>query len=65
RIARIVQQLEKAAGQAPGVGGAPSQDAAQVRETLAFGQEGAGGGSKSSTGKRPSRRKPSRPLPPL
>ncbi len=65
RIARIVQQLEKAAGQAPGAGSAPSQDAAQVRETLAFGQEGAGGVSKSSTGKRAPRRKPARPLPPL
>ncbi|MDP3412495.1 MAG: DNA ligase-associated DEXH box helicase, partial [Polaromonas sp.] len=65
RIARIVQQLEKAAGQAPGVGGAPSQDAAQVRESLAFGQEGAAGAPTSSSGKRASRRKPSRPLPPL
>ncbi|GAB3477006.1 hypothetical protein GCM10011496_33400 [Polaromonas eurypsychrophila] len=65
RIARIVQQLEKAAGPAPGVASTPSQDAAQVRETLVFGQEGAAGASKSSTGKRPSRRKPSRPLPPL
>jgi ATP-dependent Lhr-like helicase len=65
RIARIVQQLEKAAGQTPGAENVPSQDAAQVRETLVFGQEGAAGASKSSTGKRPSRRKPSRPLPPL
>ena len=65
RIARIVQQLEKAAGQASGVGSAPSQDATQVRETLVFGQEGAAGASKSTTDKRPSRRKPARPLPPL
>jgi ATP-dependent helicase Lhr and Lhr-like helicase len=65
RIARIVQQLEKAAGQVPGVGSTASQDATQVRETLAFGQEGAAGSSKSSTGKRVARRKPSRPLPPL
>jgi ATP-dependent Lhr-like helicase len=65
RIARIVQQLEKAAGPASGEGSAPLQEAAQVRETLAFGQEGTAGVSKSSTGKRASRRKPSRPLPPL
>ncbi|MES2686632.1 MAG: ligase-associated DNA damage response DEXH box helicase [Pseudomonadota bacterium] len=65
RIARILQQLEKAAGPASGVGSAPSREAAQVRETLAFGQEGTAGVSKSSTGKRASRRKPSRPLPPL
>ena len=65
RIARMVQQLEKAAGQAPAGGSAPPQDAAQVRETLVFGQEGAAGASKSSTGKRPSRRQPARPLPPL
>ncbi|MGQ2981718.1 MAG: DNA ligase-associated DEXH box helicase, partial [Polaromonas sp.] len=64
RIARIVQQLEQAAGQ-PAGGTAPSQDADRVRATLAFGQERAAGVSKSSSGKRPSRRKPSRPLPPL
>jgi ATP-dependent Lhr-like helicase len=64
RIARIVQQLEKAAGQTPG-GTARSQDAAQVRENLAFGQDSAAGMSKSPTGKRAARRKPSRPLPPL
>ncbi|MES3010795.1 MAG: ligase-associated DNA damage response DEXH box helicase [Pseudomonadota bacterium] len=65
RIARIVQQLEKAAGQAPGGMDVPAQDAAQVRDTLEFGREGAAGLSKSATGRRSSRRKPSRPLPPL
>jgi ATP-dependent Lhr-like helicase len=65
RIARIVQQLEKAAGQAPGPESAPSQDAAQVRETLAFGQDSAAGASTSSGARRAARRKPSRPLPPL
>ena len=58
RIARMVGQLEKAAGGSLRVG-----DAEQVKGTLAFGQEGASdrhdGGSK-----RPRReRKPSRPLP--
>ncbi len=65
RIARIVQQLEKAAGQGPGATDARVQDAAQVRETLVFGRETAVGASTPSSGKRPSRRKPSRPLPPL
>ena len=58
RIARMVEQLEKAAG-----GSERAGDAEQVKGTLAFGQEGASdrhdGGSK-----RPRReRKPSRPLP--
>ena len=65
RIARIVQQLEKAAGQSPGVITADAPDAAQVRETLVYGQEMASSSATSSAGKRPSRRKPSRPLPPL
>ncbi|MEP7298253.1 MAG: ligase-associated DNA damage response DEXH box helicase [Burkholderiales bacterium] len=54
RIARMVEQLEKAAGGTLVVGGIE-----QVRGTLAFGQE--------TSPKRPPRRerKPSRPLPPL
>ena len=68
RIARMVAQLENAAG-----GVVPVGDADSVRATLVFGQEGAGkpGGTAGSSGpdgesKRPRRkRKPSRPLPPL
>ncbi len=65
RIARIVQQLEKAAGQAPG---ATSPDAeaddlaGRVRQNLAFGQD-AVSSPVSTARRRP--RKPSRPLPPL
>ncbi|MDM0038819.1 ligase-associated DNA damage response DEXH box helicase [Variovorax sp. J22G21] len=61
RIARMVEQLEKAAG-----GAVPVGDAERVRSTLAFGQEGASerGGARSA-GKPRRERKPSRPLPPL
>jgi ATP-dependent Lhr-like helicase len=60
RIARMVDQLEKAAGGAMVAG-----DVERVKGTLAFGQDGlALGGGKG--GSRPRReRKPSRPLPPL
>ncbi|MEO5696071.1 MAG: ligase-associated DNA damage response DEXH box helicase [Burkholderiaceae bacterium] len=61
RIARMVRQLEAAAGGADIV-----EDAAQVRETLAFGQAGDGAATQrgaSTVSKR--RRKISRPLPPL
>ncbi len=58
RIARMVEQLEKAAG-GPVVAG----DAQQVKSTLAFGQEGAADRANAGV-KRPRReRKPSRPLP--
>jgi ATP-dependent Lhr-like helicase len=58
RIARMVAQLEKAAGGSVQVG-----DAEQVKGTLAFGQEGASDRAEAG-GKRPRReRKPSRPLP--
>ena len=58
RIARMVEQLEKAAGGSVLVG-----DLEQVKGTLAFGQEGVS--DRASAGdKRPRReRKPSRPLP--
>jgi len=67
RIARIVQQLEKAAGQTSGVSGGemPPQDAKYVREGLIFSQDAVSVASSHASGKRPSRRKPSRPLPPL
>ncbi len=61
RIARMVEQLEKAAG-----GAVPVGDADAVKSTLAFGQEGAperGGAARSGKPRR--ERKPSRPLPPL
>ncbi len=58
RIARMVAQLEKAAG-----GAVVAGDAEQVKSTLAFGQEGAADRANAG-GKRPRReRKPSRPLP--
>jgi ATP-dependent helicase Lhr and Lhr-like helicase len=58
RIARMVAQLEKAAGGSVQVG-----DAEQVKGTLAFGQEGAADRADAGS-KRPRReRKPSRPLP--
>jgi ATP-dependent Lhr-like helicase len=60
RIARMVEQLEKAAGGAVTVGGVE-----RVKGTLAFGQEGPGKPAKSSSGARRERRRPSRPLPPL
>ena len=61
RIARMVAQLEKAAGGAGLVG-----DVESVKGTLVFGQEGEGKAGASGPGQRPRRqRKPSRPLPPL
>ncbi|MDM0010401.1 ligase-associated DNA damage response DEXH box helicase [Variovorax sp. J22G73] len=65
RIARMVEQLEKAAGGVVTAGGVD-----RVKGSLAFGQEGAG---KSAAPRREGRggrngrerRKPSRPLPPL
>jgi ATP-dependent Lhr-like helicase len=56
RIARMVEQLEKAAGGVVTAGGVE-----RVKGSLAFGQEGAG----KAPGTRRDRRKPSRPLPPL
>lgn len=62
RIARMVEQLEKAAGGAVPVGGVEG-----VKAGMAFGQEGGGGrGGAPPSPQRPRReRKPSRPLPPL
>jgi ATP-dependent Lhr-like helicase len=60
RIARMVEQLEKAAGGAVTAGGVE-----RVRGTLAFGQEGPGKPAKSLSSSRRERRRPSRPLPPL
>jgi len=62
RIARMVEQLEKAAGGAVPVGGVE-----EVKAGMAFGQEGGGGrGGAQPSLQRPRReRKPSRPLPPL
>ncbi|SEK14412.1 ATP-dependent helicase Lhr and Lhr-like helicase [Variovorax sp. OK212] len=59
RIARMVEQLEKAAGGVVTAGGVE-----RVKSTLAFGQEGAG---KPPAPRRERRRpsRPSRPLPPL
>ena len=61
RIARMVEQLEQAAG-----GAVPVGNAERVKRTLAFGQESAPerGGARSA-GKPRRARKPSRPLPPL
>ncbi|WP_082548572.1 ligase-associated DNA damage response DEXH box helicase [Variovorax sp. Root473] len=56
RIARMVEQLEKAAGGMVTAGGVE-----RVKNTLAFGQEGSG---KPPTPRR-ERRRPSKPLPPL
>jgi ATP-dependent Lhr-like helicase len=56
RIARMVEQLEKAAGGVVTAGGID-----RVRRTMAFGQEGAG----KPPAPRRERRRPSRPLPPL
>ena len=56
RIARMVEQLEKAAGGAVTAGGVE-----RVKSTMAFGQEGAG----KPPAPRRERRRPSRPLPPL
>ena len=61
RIARMVAQLEKAAGGSGVVG-----DAADVKGTLAFGQEAPVDQTRDADTKRPRReRKPSRSLPPL
>jgi ATP-dependent Lhr-like helicase len=60
RIARMVEQLEKAAGGAVTAGGVE-----RVKGTLAFGQEGPGKPAKSPSSSRRERRRPSRPLPPL
>jgi len=62
RIARMVAQLEKAAGVAVPVG-----DVGDVKAGMAFGQESTGGrGGTQPSPQRPRReRKPSRPLPPL
>ncbi|RSZ32729.1 MULTISPECIES: ligase-associated DNA damage response DEXH box helicase [unclassified Variovorax] len=59
RIARMVEQLEKAAGGAVTAGGVE-----RVKGTLAFGQEGAGKPPRPVSQRR-DRRRPSRPLPPL
>ncbi len=60
RIARMVEQLEKAAG-----GAVPVGDAQSVKSTLAFGQESAPGRKGDRAAKPRRERKPSRPLPPL
>ncbi|MDM0077488.1 ligase-associated DNA damage response DEXH box helicase [Variovorax sp. J2P1-59] len=60
RIARMVQQLETAAGGAMQVGGAE-----QVKETLRFGQEQAADASAPGDAAPRRKRKTSRPLPPL
>jgi len=62
RIARMVEQLEKAAGGAVTAGGVE-----RVKGTLAFGQEGPGKPPKPVGQRRDRRRpsRPSRPLPPL
>ena len=71
RIARIVQQLEKAAGALPGeVASAMASSTAQeavdsVRQTLAFGRDNLASPLAASSKPRRERRKPSRPLPPL
>ncbi|MBD9668606.1 ligase-associated DNA damage response DEXH box helicase [Variovorax sp. VRV01] len=57
RIARMVEQLEKAAGGVVTAGGVE-----RVKRTLAFGQEGPG---KPPAAPRRERRRPSRSLPPL
>ena len=56
RIARMVEQLEKAAGGVVTAGGVE-----RVKNTLAFGQEGPG----KPPAPRRERRRPSKPLPPL
>ncbi|MEJ8849435.1 ligase-associated DNA damage response DEXH box helicase [Variovorax rhizosphaerae] len=60
RIARMVEQLEKAAG-----GAVPTGDVERVKKTLAFGQENAAGRGGERTGRVRRERKVSRPLPPL
>jgi ATP-dependent Lhr-like helicase len=72
RIARIVQQLEKAAGALPGVAdvdidmkpGSQQASTNKVRQSLAFGKDNLA--SARTGASKPRRvRKPSRPLPPL
>ena len=58
RIARMVAQLEKAAG-----GNALASDAQSVMGTLAFGQEGASDRANGGSQRSRRERKPSRPLP--
>jgi len=72
RIARMVEQLEKAAGGAVAVGDSETGQAVHavedVKAGMVFGQEGNGGrgGAQPPSARRPRReRKPSRPLPPL
>ncbi|MDM0051432.1 ligase-associated DNA damage response DEXH box helicase [Variovorax sp. J22R115] len=60
RIARMVQQLETAAG-----GGMQVGDAEQVRETLRFGQEQTSDANAPGDAASHRKRKASRPLPPL
>ncbi|MFM9927075.1 ligase-associated DNA damage response DEXH box helicase [Variovorax sp. H27-G14] len=60
RIARMVEQLEKAAGGVVTAGGVE-----RVKSTLVFGQEGTGKPPAPKREGRRDRRKPSRPLPPL
>ncbi|CAN5582430.1 ligase-associated DNA damage response DEXH box helicase [soil metagenome] len=59
RIARMVAQLEKAAGGAVPVGGVDD-----VKAGMAFGQDGVGGAPDGQSRRR-RERKPSKPLPPL
>jgi ATP-dependent Lhr-like helicase len=59
RIARMVEQLEKAAGGAVAVG-----DAERVKKTLAFGQDKSPGRDAGRSAKPRRERRPSRPLPP-
>ncbi len=59
RIARMVAQLEKAAG-----GAVPVGDVANVKAGMAFGQDGIGGASDGQPRRRRARRL-SKPLPPL
>ncbi|MEJ8826306.1 ligase-associated DNA damage response DEXH box helicase [Variovorax humicola] len=60
RIARMVEQLEKAAG-----GAVPMGNVERVKKTLAFGQESALGRDGDRVAKARRERRPSRPLPPL
>ncbi|MEJ8858972.1 ligase-associated DNA damage response DEXH box helicase [Variovorax robiniae] len=60
RIARMVEQLEKAAG-----GAVPMGDVERVKKTLAFGQENAALRGGERVGRVRRERKASRPLPPL
>jgi ATP-dependent helicase Lhr and Lhr-like helicase len=59
RVARMVEQLEKAAGGVVAVG-----DAERVKKTLAFGQDKSPGRDAGRSAKPRRERRPSRPLPP-